>query len=435
MCIQEHWLASYESDQVTTNRNHCTVTKCFDDDNFSLPTHRSKGQAGVAVLWKKDIDRYITSLPDGSNRVQVIQIATTETPVTIINTYMPTERSLDKSTDYDSVLDEVYEITSKYKDHSTVIWLGDINASFNRQHCTTNDKALIKFCQETGFVQAEGTPNKPTYHHFVRNIKSQIDHILQLTSQQKITSRIFIEERIPINLSSHDAICASLDVKLELSKNKNGSDSSSGQPISPRVNWKKVDKEKYAAITDLKYECLLNNLENLPSEIILQRLHDIMITSAKEATINSKRHSKRNKKNIWPSIIIVLAKQMKKCFAKWKAKGRPSEDDITTKELDMAKKKLKSAKRQIIAIRRKEYLTDIMESCEKGDMKFFSLIRKQRQSKNATFMQFPDANDDQDAPVDELQEWVQYFTKLATPNNEPHFDDEFQHKIEFKNCS
>lgn len=426
LCIQEHWMASFESNEINRN-THCATIKCFDDDNPSLPTYRPRGHAGVAILWKNEIDRYISILPDGSNRVQVIQISTKKMPVTIINTYMPTDRSRDKSTDYCSVLDEVHEITAKYMNTSIILWVGDINASFVRLKPTMNDLLLKNFCEETGFIQVDCTPNRPTYHHFLGGITSQIDHFLQLSSQKRFLTNINIITRDPTNLSSHDAVCAALNVDVD--QQKDGKVASTGKPLPVRTNWRNIDIEKYSDITDQKFECLISNMDGLPLEVLLQRIHDIMIISAQQAYICKKRCAS-NKKHNWPPVIISLVKQTKIYFAKWKAKGSPCDDDPATLELKLAKKALRSAQRQIIATKRREYLTNIMDCCDKGDQKFFSLIRKQRHTRSAAHIQF--SNDSAQEPVDELQGWVNYFSNLSTPKHESHFDEDYYRKIEFK---
>ena len=47
LCVQEHWLARFESHELSSS--HCAAIKCFDDDDPILPTHKPKGQAGVAI--------------------------------------------------------------------------------------------------------------------------------------------------------------------------------------------------------------------------------------------------------------------------------------------------------------------------------------------------------------------------------------------------
>jgi hypothetical protein len=246
VCIQEHWLLSYDSQFLSTNPDYCSAVKCYDDSNPVAPTHRPRGYAGVALVWKKDLDHAIKVQPDGSERVQVAQIICRDSvPCTIINSYMPAEGSLDSSCTYSSILDEVYEITMKYSPHSTILWIGDLNASFTRKKKTTNDKLFSEFCEEVGYIQPPCTPNMPTYHHFTGGSSSHIDHILQLKHQEQAISRIYIDNRNAVNTSTHDSITAMLQKAPQ---------PASSQETAPqykttvkKVNWKKVDLEIYTS--------------------------------------------------------------------------------------------------------------------------------------------------------------------------------------------
>ena len=51
---------------------------------------RTRGTAGTAIIWKESIDHLIEPLPDNSNRVVAIRINTANSPLLIVNTYMPT---------------------------------------------------------------------------------------------------------------------------------------------------------------------------------------------------------------------------------------------------------------------------------------------------------------------------------------------------------
>ena len=344
--------------------------------------------------------------------------------VTIINTYMPTSKCKDKTTDYSSVLDEVFEITSKYI-NTTVLWMGDMNAAFNREHPSENDILFKNFCKETGFKQPPLTPNCPTYHHFVGGITSQIDHILELSQQSSIIKDIGIKQREPLNVSSHDAVYATLNVTpIQVTKlgENNGN---TGNSVPNRPKWKNIDKDKYQKLTDEKLTIHLRTDDNLPVEVMLDRIHNILHSSQKEATTKKKNGPKQKRRHIWPTSIMKLIKNSKSCYAKWKAKKSPPKDDPVSIEYRAAKKELRSAQRQILAIQRKTYLENITETCHTGDVKFFSLVKKQ-QTKCAPYIQFNEETND------ELEGWVNYFTNLATPSVEDHFDEDYFKKIQFK---
>ena len=44
----------------------------YDDDEDPIsPLLKPRGKGGIMIMWKKDLDPYITSLADGSTRVQL----------------------------------------------------------------------------------------------------------------------------------------------------------------------------------------------------------------------------------------------------------------------------------------------------------------------------------------------------------------------------
>ena len=106
----------------------------------------------------------IEPIEDRSDRVLVTKIHTTDGDVILINTYMPSDGS-HSDADYNSLLDEVYEIYQKYSTSAKVLWLGDMNASPERNK-SKNDKSFAAFCSENHLTVSLHAPSEPTYHHF-----------------------------------------------------------------------------------------------------------------------------------------------------------------------------------------------------------------------------------------------------------------------------
>ena len=87
------------------------------------------------IIWKKEIDDQVTPITEGSSRVIVTKVGS----VYLVNSYMPTQGNPDE---YGQMTDEIYEIIEKYRSKGSIIWLGDMNASFYREKPSSND---IKF--------------------------------------------------------------------------------------------------------------------------------------------------------------------------------------------------------------------------------------------------------------------------------------------------
>jgi hypothetical protein len=173
-------------------------------------------------LWHPRLSPAIKPLPDGSTRLIALQVKGREETLTIVNTYMPSDRSHDKNFTYEEVLDEVSEMFLKFSAVSNVIWGGDLNASFARDN-SRNDKLLIKFCEEQGLTYPPGTPDHPTYHHFVGGITSKIDMFIMAHSNHHQKSNVRVRTREATNTGPHDPVVIDLrfdvgDLKTEVKK-------------------------------------------------------------------------------------------------------------------------------------------------------------------------------------------------------------------------
>ena len=86
LCIQEHWLLSYEAKEFDTLfPNHNFVVKCVDDDIPMPPKQRRRGTAGTATIWKKELDHLIIPLNTGSDILIIVQLTSADQPIAIIN--------------------------------------------------------------------------------------------------------------------------------------------------------------------------------------------------------------------------------------------------------------------------------------------------------------------------------------------------------------
>ena len=69
LCLQEHWLLNYESHVISQVFPDCNYSvRCVDDVHPDLQLQRRKGNAGTAILWKRNLDDLIEVIPDGTDR-------------------------------------------------------------------------------------------------------------------------------------------------------------------------------------------------------------------------------------------------------------------------------------------------------------------------------------------------------------------------------
>ena len=139
--------------------------------------HYRRGHAGVAILWKNDINKYVRVLhKEGNKRIMVIKIETNRESLMIINSYMPAGNTTVELTKYQDTRSEIGEIVEKYKQSNTVIWPGDFNGSSTRDKDFGRDIFLNFFCKANKFI-LQCDLNIPTFHHqSIERSKSRIYH-------------------------------------------------------------------------------------------------------------------------------------------------------------------------------------------------------------------------------------------------------------------
>ena len=192
LCLQEHWLSNFESKKIEELVTDCkALVRCCYDENPTPLYHYRRSQAGVAIVWKKEIDHLVEPLDqEGCDRVVVINIKTSTTSIILISSYLPAGSSCEDIASYNNILDHadvIYELTQRYSTDHVVIWAGDLNGSLERQRYK-RDRLLRDFCTEVGYQPVDDEVD-PTYHHTAMKSTSRIDHILYLKSQQRIMTK------------------------------------------------------------------------------------------------------------------------------------------------------------------------------------------------------------------------------------------------------
>lgn len=417
LLLQEHWLFNFEIPDIgSLLQGYNFQVKCIDDDAPIAPLMRPRGNAGVITVWSRDIDHLVTPLTDGSDRLVVSKIGNEEKAVIVINAYMPTDGS---KVSYDEMLDEVFEIIEKYSSRNNeVIWAGDINASFDRKNPSSNDRKFRLFCNEMNLKTI--TPKgQPTYHHFVDGITSCIDHVLHYSGSPNPLSPGSIDARNPLNMSSHDPVLTS--IKLE-SGSLRPQSSHATNIARKKPNWKKMDIDKYSELTQVKLESFLKHGGmQLPLEVIVDRIYDILLSSSDECSpVVKRKMGKKVGSYPWSSDMKPVIAKTKQLFYEWKLIGRP-QDHSLVKEIKTQKKFLRSMQRQLAACHRKDTLQEISQASTDNRHLFYKLVANQRNGKKVGSMSV----DFKDGSANQLEGWASYFEDLASDKSMDCFDDDF----------
>ena len=127
--------------------------KCCDDDNPIPLTHYRRGHAGVAIIWKNEVDHLVHPISEeGNNRILVARLGKPKKTqnVLIINTYMPSGNEASALDSYRDILDRVYDIIDKYQSTDDTLLVGDMNGSLNLPPRCSRDRILGELCRGMG---------------------------------------------------------------------------------------------------------------------------------------------------------------------------------------------------------------------------------------------------------------------------------------------
>ena len=155
---QEDWLFEFEHFKLSqVNSNYVGVGISVDFENPILTSGKEKAKWGLDILLTKEMNSFVTPLPEYSNqRVQVVKLSL-EVPIILINVYLPAS-SL-PAQEYDDSLNLLSSIISNYQAEAAVFLAGDFNRSLFRNN--QGDAKFQSFCKIAGLFTAAGTTQLP----------------------------------------------------------------------------------------------------------------------------------------------------------------------------------------------------------------------------------------------------------------------------------
>ncbi|CAC5424698.1 unnamed protein product [Mytilus coruscus] len=125
--LQEHWLYDCQLNILQELHNDFTGTgKAVDSNDPIQPSHMPRGYGGVAILWKKNLDKLVTTLPIGNDRIQCIELSGNQ-KLLFISIYLPCKSSDNHLNKLYECIDQLHEIMEVYKATHQIIIGGDFN--------------------------------------------------------------------------------------------------------------------------------------------------------------------------------------------------------------------------------------------------------------------------------------------------------------------
>ena len=414
ICLQEHWLWSFEMDQINkiVPQMEC-YTRCHDCDdpitNFQIP--RSRG--GISILWPREWDKYVKKLDDGNNRIIAVEIKTDKQPVCLVNAYMPTKKA-NSDLDYQENLDIIQSILDKYEETHSVVICGDMNGTLLTDRSNSHDIKLRKFAAKNMLNTYSELGKSPTFYHNDGHSSSQIDYIMSNHDILELTT-ILVHD--PTNVSSHTPVRATLSRKLASAKK-----SSKQSHTAFKLLWDKVDKREF----QLTFRTLLTECQiNWDTLDVDQKLHQLNLILQQTADlVVPKRLIKLNgfKRKASPTVrhLIWISKNRHR---EWDAAGRPRDGHPLFIAKKDAKRALRQQQRKEVAKERQTFLENLENNPD--EKTFFQLIRRnQTNIKSSIPESMTNGEKTASTPKEQRELFASYFKELATPQDKPDFDNQ-----------
>ena len=149
------------------------------------PSRRKVGKGGVALFWKKELDKYVSLLNIEDDRLMGIEYQVTKgCYIYIIQAYLPSSNHCMQ--EFKEYMQKLQDICSTYSDKGTVVLMGDLNAHQNGstffKRYDRRSVILRDFLAYNNLVSVNTVPvctgANATFVSYSGEFKSMIDHMI-----------------------------------------------------------------------------------------------------------------------------------------------------------------------------------------------------------------------------------------------------------------
>ncbi len=141
--ISEHWLYEYNMHFMNhINSNYVTHAKA--DADLKTTGTRRVGKGGVALMWKRLIDQYITPLDIDDDRIIGIQYEVAKSVVHCTFSKCISHVAIIQFQEFRDYLDSLHALLSIYNEKGIVIMMGDYNAHLNGLILTNHSIIVVE---------------------------------------------------------------------------------------------------------------------------------------------------------------------------------------------------------------------------------------------------------------------------------------------------
>lgn len=424
--IQEHWLFDCKLNKLNeVNSQLIGKGKAVDTGDPILPVQMPRGYGGTAILWKKELDSLVTTLPDGGNRIQCIELKCHK-PLLIIAVYMPSRGQTDNFEDYVDCLDQLCEILKKYSSTHQVVIGGDMNEDLVSRANSRRAQELLNF-MNTNSLETQST--EATFIHPNGTDSTTIDYIIYRSDMADKISPICRMDAVGGNVSDHYPVCCKLRHALEKAPIKR----QQRLDTQCKLKWEKIDKDLYQSLVDraLPNKTSLGATSVGRLDVDVVKLNEILNTAAASAAPRKPRRHRKAKLEVWTPEIQTALKKKKEAFYQWKLNGRSQDStNILVINKTLSTKELRRMCRVEKARQYNGQKQEILDCRSQDTALFHKLINKQRGKLKNCVTELNVGENTYRTESEILDGWCMHFQALATPAVEDQFDMKYKHQVD-----
>lgn len=438
MVIQEHWLYPDSLSFLQTfHREFTGWGRSCNDLNLDSIWRRGKG--GVAILWRKTLDRNIERLYDiGNDRIMAIRIKTTPGfNLFVAGVYLPSNNS--PLNVYKACLEELEDAINQLYNRGTIIVLGDFNCHIGmygglRSFSDLNErgKLFVGLMQRFGFISLNSQQfcSGPVESFYSNNghIKTTVDHILIKEDQLHLIKSCYVGDDNSCNLSFHRPIFCVFQTNLKSTP--------TCRMCKVCLNWKKISipniREAYqnnVAVGLTNVNACEESLTNLTS--IEQSLVEIssIIKLAAEQSIPKAKY-KKYLKPFWKEGMKLLHDNCRHYRKLWIIQGRPrGPENRFFSDYKCAKRNFRrELRRKANEYESKEY-ERLEKTFEVDNSSFQKIMSKRRKQRGLQTNSLKIDGKLIDEPEDLRNIWKEHYSQLYTPRSHPKYDECFLNHV------
>ena len=421
--LKEHWLFDCQLNILQEiHQDYNGTGKSIDSNDPISPYQMPRGYGGVAILWRKDLDSYITPLQVGNERIQCIELSGKQN-IILISIYLPCKSSDSHYANFKQCVDILHEIFETYENTHQIIIGGDFNENILEGIESQRKKYINDFISDH---QLCAVKVGLTYCHPSEQATSAIDYVLY---QEKHESEVLKIQKLDVvaNVSDHQPI--HLQYKFDHNIRKKQKELCNH---SSKVNWNKVDKQTYQETLDKNINMININPTTIPQiDKAFKDLCDIIVKTTEEIVPKRKIKKRKPKLQIMSEDILKAIEKKKRAFFIWKTNGR-STDPLNTFFIEKKTTTyvLRKQCRLELAIKRIADRQKIIDARSNDTALFYKIIKQQRGKLSRFIDQLQVDNSTYETPDGIMNGWSTHFGQLAKKSENKDFDNDYLELME-----